>query len=89
VAGAVFAVVVWTVWLFVRVAIDVARLKASGAGVGSASVMIDSMTCSSLRPSALPPAGTGASGARDGDRFKTCAQDRWNPEEIRTERLPR
>ena len=42
VAGAVLGMVVWTVWLFVRAAIDVARLKASGAGVGSASVMIDS-----------------------------------------------
>ena len=42
VAGAVLAVVVWTVWLFARAAMDVARLKASGAGVGSASVMIDS-----------------------------------------------
>lgn len=34
--------IVWTVWLFVRAAADVALQKAGGAGSGAATITIDS-----------------------------------------------
>lgn len=42
VTGAILAMIVWTIWLFVRAATDVALQKAGGAAVGSASITIDS-----------------------------------------------